>query len=138
MLSFVGHPLAGEVKPRFSRLQFCLRDNNWIHNDQSFRFAGQPAECSEFFPPMLAAVKEINHRRPDVQCVLCVAPSRTIEETRQIIARQNGADFGWTRIAQDHLMAKPRSTRCLRRFSSRQRNGYAGSSPRGNANGNRL
>src|SRR6185436_7565513 len=36
---------------------------------------------------------EINHKQPDVQCVLCVAPSRTIEETRLIIARQNGTSL---------------------------------------------
>src|SRR5687768_16291873 len=40
---------------------------------------------------MLAAIAKLSAARPDIQCVVVVAPSRTIEETRQILAQQNGA-----------------------------------------------
>lgn len=94
-VEYVGHPLAGEVKPRFSRLEFCLRHQLDPQRPIiSFLPGSRLKELQRIVPPMLAAVKEINHKRPDVQCVLCVAPSRTIEETRQIIARQNG-DMGF-------------------------------------------
>jgi lipid-A-disaccharide synthase len=92
-VEFVGHPLAGEVKPRISRTEFCLR----LQLDPerpiiSFLPGSRVKELQRILPPMLAAVKEINQKRPDVQCVLCVAPSRTIDETRQIIVRQNGTN----------------------------------------------
>jgi lipid-A-disaccharide synthase len=90
-VEYVGHPLAGEVKPRFSRLEFCLRQQLDPQRPIiSFLPGSRLKELQRILPPMLAAVKEINNKRPDVQCVLCVAPSRTIEETREIIARQNG------------------------------------------------
>ena len=94
-VEFVGHPLAGEVKPRMSRTEFCLRQQ--LDGERpiiSFLPGSRLKELQRILPPMLAAVNEINHKRPDVQCVLCVAPSRTIEETRQIIVRQNGGDSG--------------------------------------------
>jgi lipid-A-disaccharide synthase len=39
---------------------------------------------------MLAAIQRLKTARPDVQCVVVVAPSRTIEETKQLVAQQNG------------------------------------------------
>jgi len=93
-VEYVGHPLAGEVKPRFSRLEFCLRQQLDPQRPIiSFLPGSRLKELQRILPPMLAAVKEINHKRPDVQCVLCVAPSRTTEETREIIARQNGTNL---------------------------------------------
>jgi lipid-A-disaccharide synthase len=93
-VEYVGHPLAGEVKPRFSRLEFCLRQQFDPQRPIiSFLPGSRLKELQRILPPMLAAVKEINHKRPDVQCVLCVAPSRTTEETRRIIARQNGTNL---------------------------------------------
>jgi len=93
-VEYVGHPLAGEVKPRFSRLEFCLRQQLDPQRPIiSFLPGSRLKELQRILPPMLEAVKEINHKQPDVQCVLCVAPSRTIEETRRIIARQNGTNL---------------------------------------------
>ena len=93
-VEYVGHPLAGEVKPRFSRLEFCLRQQLDPQRPIiSFLPGSRLKELQRILPPMLEAVKEINHKQPDVQCVLCVAPSRTIEETRLIIARQNGTNL---------------------------------------------
>ncbi|HEX6283478.1 MAG TPA: hypothetical protein VFZ71_01330, partial [Pyrinomonadaceae bacterium] len=42
-------------------------------------------------PPMLAAIKRLARVRHDIQCVVVVAPSRTIEEVRQILTHENGA-----------------------------------------------
>jgi lipid-A-disaccharide synthase len=99
-VEFVGHPLAGEVKPRFSRTEFCLRQQlDLARPIVSFLPGSRLKELQRILPPMLGAIKEINYKRPDVQCVLCVAPSRTIEETRSIIARQNGdMEFNTLRI----------------------------------------
>ena len=94
-VEFVGHPLAGEVKPRVSRTEFCLRQQLEAERPIiSFLPGSRMKELQRILPPMLDAVRLINHKRPDVQCVLCVAPSRTIEETRQIIGRQNGTNSG--------------------------------------------
>jgi len=94
-VEFVGHPLAGEVKPRLCRTEFCLRQQ--LDTERpiiSFLPGSRVKELQRILPPMLEAVKEINQKRPDVQCLLCVAPSRTIEETHEIIVRQNGSNSG--------------------------------------------
>ena len=91
-VEFVGHPLAGEVKLRFDRDEFCRKQKlDPSHPIISFLPGSRLKELQRILPPMLEAIKEIKLQRPDVQCVLCVAPNRTIEETRNIIARQNGA-----------------------------------------------
>ncbi|HSE31839.1 MAG TPA: lipid-A-disaccharide synthase [Pyrinomonadaceae bacterium] len=101
-VEFVGHPLAGEVKPRLNREEFCQRHQLDPNRPIiSFLPGSRLKELQRILPPMLAAVKEINYKRPDVQCVLCVAPSRTIEETRNIIARQNG-DLGFETLKVIH------------------------------------
>ena len=93
-VEFVGHPLAGEVKPRLNRKEFCERQQlDPGRPIMSFLPGSRLKELQRILPPMLDAVKEINAKRPDVQCLICVAPSRTVAETRRIIARQNGANL---------------------------------------------
>lgn len=94
-VQFVGHPLAGEVKPRYDREEFCRRENlDPLRPIITFLPGSRLKELQRILPPMLAACEEINRQRPDIQCVVCVAPNRTIEETRNIISlakrRQNG------------------------------------------------
>lgn len=90
-VEFVGHPLAGEVKPRFDRDEFCRKQRlDPLRPIITFLPGSRLKELQRILPPMLEAIKEIKLQRPDVQCVLCVAPNRTIEETRNIIAQQNG------------------------------------------------
>ena len=90
-IAFVGHPLAGEVKPRFDRDEFCRRHNLEAQRlILTFLPGSRQKEVQRILPPMVAAIHEINKKRPDVQCVVCVAPNRTVEETKSIIARQNG------------------------------------------------
>jgi lipid-A-disaccharide synthase len=91
-VEFVGHPLAGEVAPQFGRDEFCKKHNlDPARPIVSFLPGSRHKELERILPPMLAAIDELKKSKADVQCVLCVAPSRTIDETRDIIARQNGS-----------------------------------------------
>jgi lipid-A-disaccharide synthase len=91
-VEFVGHPLAGEVKPRFGREEFCRRnDLNPAQPIVSFLPGSRRKELQRILPPMLAAIEKLKITRPDVQCVVVVAPSRSIEETQQILNQNNGA-----------------------------------------------
>jgi len=90
-VEFVGHPLAGEVKARFGREEFCERhDLNAAQPIVSFLPGSRRKELQRILPPMLQAIAKLASVRPEIQCVVVVAPSRTIEETREIITRQNG------------------------------------------------
>jgi lipid-A-disaccharide synthase len=91
-VEFVGHPLAGEVKARFGREEFCRRnDLDPARPIVSFLPGSRRKELQRILPRMLASMKQLTAARPDVQCVVVVAPSRTIEETRQILTQENGA-----------------------------------------------
>ena len=91
-VEFVGHPLAGEVKARFGREEFCRANGlDPVRPIVSFLPGSRRKELQRILPPMLAAMSKLASARPNVQCVVVVAPSRTIEETREIINRQNGA-----------------------------------------------
>lgn len=91
-VEFVGHPLAGEVKPRFGREEFCCRNGlDASRPIVSFLPGSRHKELQRILPPMLAASEKLSTARPDVQCVVVVAPSRSIAETRQIVAQQNGS-----------------------------------------------
>ena len=91
-VEFVGHPLAGEVKARFDREEFCRRNNlDPTRPIVSFLPGSRHKELQRILPTMLATIEALSTTRPDVQCVIVVAPSRTIEETRQIVTQQNGA-----------------------------------------------
>jgi lipid-A-disaccharide synthase len=90
-VEFVGHPLAGEVKARFGREEFCRQHGlNPAQPIISFLPGSRRKELQRILPPMLAAIQRLKTARPEVQCVVVVAPSRTIEETKQILAQQNG------------------------------------------------
>jgi lipid-A-disaccharide synthase len=99
-VEFVGHPLAGEVKARFGREEFCRKnDLDPARPIVAFLPGSRHKELQRILPPMLAAMEKLSAARPDVQCVVVVAPSRTIAETRQIITQQNGAHS--IRLVQD-------------------------------------
>jgi len=93
-VEFVGHPLAGEVRAGLGREEFCR------HNDLdptrpiiSFLPGSRRKELQRILPPMLNAIDILSATRPDIQPVVVVAPSRTIEETKQILTQQNGASL---------------------------------------------
>jgi lipid-A-disaccharide synthase len=91
-VEFVGHPLAGEVKARFGREEFCRRnDLNPARPIVSFLPGSRRKELQRILPQMLAAIKQLQTVRPDIQGVVVVAPSRTLEETKRIVVQSNGA-----------------------------------------------
>src|SRR5258706_14020699 len=80
-VEFVGHPLAGKVYPRHDRTEFC---REWKLDPKlpivSLLPGSRSQEVARILPPMLEAAALISVRRPDVQFVVVVAPSRTSEE----------------------------------------------------------
>jgi lipid-A-disaccharide synthase len=89
-VEFVGHPLSGEVKAHFGREEFCRRnDLDPSRPIVSFLPGSRIKELQRILPPMIEAIKQLRDVRPDVQAVVVVAPSRTIEETRQILDSQD-------------------------------------------------
>ena len=92
-VEFVGHPLSGEVKARFGREEFCRRNGlDPARPIVSFLPGSRQKELERILPPMLDAIEELRKARPEVQAVVVVAPSRTVEETYALMSRQ-GSDI---------------------------------------------
>jgi len=86
-VEFVGHPLAGEVKARFGREEFCRRnDLDPARPIVSFLPGSRIKELQRILPPMVEAIAQLRTLRPEVQSVVVVAPSRTVAEVREITA----------------------------------------------------
>lgn len=84
-VEFVGHPLAGEVKARFGREEFCRRnDLDPARPIVSFLPGSRIKELQRILPPMVDAIEQLRTLRPEVQSVVVVAPSRTVDEVREI------------------------------------------------------
>ncbi|MFN2515195.1 MAG: lipid-A-disaccharide synthase [Pyrinomonadaceae bacterium] len=88
-VEFVGHPLAGEVHARYDRAEFCRQTKL----DSSLPIisllpGSRRKEVERILPPMLEAAALISARRPDVQFVIVVAPSRSSDEVREIVRAQ--------------------------------------------------
>ena len=84
-VEFVGHPLSGEVKARFGREEFCRRnDLDPGRPIISFLPGSRQKEVERIMPPMLDAIEELRKVRPDVQAVVVIAPSRTIQDIRSL------------------------------------------------------
>jgi lipid-A-disaccharide synthase len=88
-VEYVGHPLAGEVQARFDRAEFCRRTKL----DPTLPIiallpGSRRKELERILPPMLEAAALISARRPEVQFVVVVAPSRTSDEIRKIVRAQ--------------------------------------------------
>jgi lipid-A-disaccharide synthase len=89
-VEFVGHPLAGQVKPRIGRNEFCEQHN--LDPDKpivSFLPGSRRKELERILPPMAAAIRQLRATHPEIQPVIVVAPSRTIEETKAILSSLN-------------------------------------------------
>jgi lipid-A-disaccharide synthase len=84
-VEFVGHPLSGEVEARFEREEFCRRnDLDPSRPIISFLPGSRQKEVERILPPMLDAIEELRKTRPDIQPVVVVAPSRTIQDIRSL------------------------------------------------------
>jgi len=90
-VQFVGHPLSDVIRPSNNRKEFCTTHGlDPTRPIISFLPGSRHKELERILPPMIAAMDDLRNKRPDLQCLLCVAPSRTIEETKSVVARQNG------------------------------------------------
>ena len=84
-VEFVGHPLAGEVKTRYGREEFCRRnDLDPGRPIVSFLPGSRIKELQRILPPMIEAIERLRTVRPEVQSIVVVAPSRTVAEVREI------------------------------------------------------
>jgi lipid-A-disaccharide synthase len=101
-VEFVGHPLAGEVVTRIGRDEFCRRHNlNPAQPIISFLPGSRRKELERILPPMADAIRKLRSTHPGMQFVIAVAPSRTIDETKQILSSLNSITIvqGQTREA---------------------------------------
>ena len=89
-VEFIGHPLSGEVKTQLSREEFC-RQHALDPNRPIIAFlpGSRRKELQRILPPMLDAMERISAGRSDVQFLVMVAPSLTIEEANEIISRHS-------------------------------------------------
>jgi lipid-A-disaccharide synthase len=88
-VEFVGHPLAGEVYARYDRAEFCRQMRLDLTLPIISLLPGsRRQEVERILPPMLEAAALISARRPEVQFVVVVAPSRSSEEVRDIVRAQ--------------------------------------------------
>jgi len=89
-VSFVGHPLSGEVKARYGGEEFCRRnDLDPSRPIVSFLPGSRHKELHRILPPMLDAIGQLHKARPEVQAVVVLAPSRTEAEARAILSQRN-------------------------------------------------
>lgn len=89
-VEFVGHPLAGEVKSRIGREEFCRQHNlDPARPIISFLPGSRRKELERILPPMAAAIRTLKTSHPQIQPVVVVAPSRTLEETRAVLSSLN-------------------------------------------------
>jgi lipid-A-disaccharide synthase len=88
-VEFVGHPLAGEVKARYDRAEFCRQTRLDPKLPIISLLPGsRRKELERILPPMLEAAALISDRRPEIQFVIVVAPSRSSDEVRDIVRAQ--------------------------------------------------
>lgn len=85
-IEYVGHPLAGEVRSRSSRVEFCkANDLDPARPILALLPGSRHKELTRILPPMLDAAGLIAKAQPEVQFVLVVAPSRSLAEAKEII-----------------------------------------------------
>ena len=86
-VEYVGHPLTGEVRPRYDREEFCRRsDLDPLRPIVALLPGSRHKELVRILPPMLDAAAVIAKEHPDVQFVVVVAANRDPREAREIIA----------------------------------------------------
>ena len=97
-VEYIGHPLAGEVKARYGREEFCRRnDLDPARPIVSFLPGSRQKELERILPPMLDAIKELETTRPEIQSVVVVAPNKVIEEGLEIMLLH---DFGLVKVIE--------------------------------------
>jgi lipid-A-disaccharide synthase len=86
-VEFVGHPLAGAVRPRFGRDEFCARHNLDASQPVVALLPGsRRKEFERILPLMLDAAAGISERLPSAQFVVALASRRSPEEAARLLA----------------------------------------------------
>lgn len=85
-VEFVGHPLAGEVKARYDRTEFCcLHDLDPARPIITLLSGSRHKEVVRILPPLLDGASILAGKQPEVQFVVVVAPSRNPDQVREIV-----------------------------------------------------
>jgi lipid-A-disaccharide synthase len=93
-VEFVGHPLVDKPAPAYGREEFCRAIG--LNPDDpivSLLPGSRHKELQRILPPMLDATALILREKPKVQFVLVVAPSRSPDEAKEILAKHAQADL---------------------------------------------
>jgi lipid-A-disaccharide synthase len=91
-VEYVGHPLAGHVHARYDKQKFCnIHDLEPARPIISLLPGSRHKELQRILPPMLDAAAHLSRQRPDAQFVLVIAPSRSVDETEEIIKMRGGS-----------------------------------------------
>lgn len=91
-VEYVGHPLAGKVRARYERDEFCrLHDLDPARPIVALLPGSRGQELARILPPMLDAAAVLAADNSDIQFVLVVAPSRSRAEFEQIVAESKSA-----------------------------------------------
>nr|AIA12061.1 Lipid-A-disaccharide synthetase [uncultured bacterium] len=104
-VEFVGHPLAGTVRARASREEFCLSHELDPSRPLIALLPGsRHKELERILPHMLEAASLLSVKRPDIQFVLALAPARALGEAEAHIDAARERDTAWPqalRVVQD-------------------------------------
>lgn len=85
-VEFIGHPLVGEVRPKYGREEFCRKHDLKPENPIISLLPGsRRKELTKILPPMLNAAAILFEKNPSIQFVVTVAPTRKPKEIEEII-----------------------------------------------------
>ncbi|HYO64144.1 MAG TPA: lipid-A-disaccharide synthase [Pyrinomonadaceae bacterium] len=86
-VEFVGHPLAGAVRARYGREEFCRRHAlDAAHPVVALLPGSRRKEIQRILPRMLGAARALSASRPDAQFVVALAPNRTPDEVAEAMS----------------------------------------------------
>lgn len=92
-VEFVGHPLAGAVRPRFGREEFCRRHHLDPARPVIALLPGsRRKELQRILPPMLDAARHLTRTRPGAQFVIALASTRHAAEAEPLLAAPTSAN----------------------------------------------
>jgi lipid-A-disaccharide synthase len=85
-IEFVGNPLAGEVKPKYGREEFCKRNKLDASLPLIALLSGsRHKELTRILPVMIETASLISKTKPETQFVIPLASNRKKEEVEKII-----------------------------------------------------
>lgn len=85
-IEYAGHPLAGKVRARYDRAEFCrLNDLDPARSIVALLPGSRFSELTNILPPMLDAASVIARDHPEVQFTLVIAAGRSAKEAQEIL-----------------------------------------------------